>query len=490
MVNIIVFSQNLMLTSLVDYLSDESLKNNCIFVTPHKLFEFEKIQIKKITENPTFYSFSDLLTDKDEETIDSVSYKHSLRNVLEYYDAIKEKKNQLIINKLLDGTPDFNGIIFSDDLGICLPLWISAGFKEAYGNYYYTIDRSISHKRQGFLGSINSYLNNQIYKSKTKDGKKVLFYGNLDRVGYRIDLTFQRTKIENIKYIIQKILFKFFRAFPCSNKVVRLSSIHESIKWNFPNYARFKIGVIQDGFLPDNYSSRYLKFVGNNITYLAWDKIGCSTFKYHKLPYSILPYRNKIYLPYPVFSNSIKKILFSASGAGDWTALKNRSDDDNLVIVAGELAKRFPEIQIIFRCHPSWIHPSHQGINSVNRVMKYFESLGIKNIILSGNIPEVNLNNYKLSFSRNSYEKDLENVDLVIGEHSISMIDAAIKQIPFISVNVTGRRDFFSSITRLGFPHAENLEELITYINNYGTSNCVDSFDSAVDNYNSMTNEE
>ena len=146
MVNIIVFSQNLMLTSLVDYLSDESLKNNCIFVTPHKLFEFEKIQIKKITENPTFYSFSDLLTDKDEETIDSVSYKHSLRNVLEYYDAIKEKKNQLIINKLLDGTPDFNGIIFSDDLGICLPLWISAGFKEAYGNYYYTIDRSISHK--------------------------------------------------------------------------------------------------------------------------------------------------------------------------------------------------------------------------------------------------------------------------------------------------------------------------------------------------------
>ena len=100
------------------------------------------------------------------------------------------------------------------------------------------------------------------------------------------------------------------------------------------------------------------------------------------------------------------------------------------------------------------------------------------------------MSNYKLSFSRNSYEKDLENVDLVIGEHSISMIDAAIKQIPFISVNVTGRRDFFSSMTKLGFPHAESFEELVTYINNYGSSSCVDSFNTAVEHYNRMTDEE
>ena len=489
MVNIIVFSQNLIFSSLIDYLTNCSLKSDCVFVTPHKLFDNEKNIIRKTVKNAVFFSFADLLNDHEEETIDFLAFEKQPLSLSEYYNLIKIDKNKRILDKLKSEYHELNGFVFSDDLGIDLQTWLDGGFKKVKGEYYYS-DNLIVASKNHYFDAIKTILHNTVYKAKTIDGSKVFFYGSLSRVGYRLDLDFRKAKFENVKFLIQRIIYKLFKYFPCNKRIIRLSSIHESVKWNFPNYKGFEIGLIQDGFLPDNYSSKYLKFVGDNVTYLTWDKLGNLTFEYHNIKHKIIPFRKKIYLPYPKFSKTVKKILFSASGAGDWTALKNRSDDDNLVIVAGQLAKMFPGIKIVFRCHPSWIHPSHQGVNSVNRVMEYIESLNIENFTLSGNIPANSLSNYKFSFSRNSYEKDLENVDLVVGEHSISMIDAAIKGIPFISVNVTGRRDFFSSITKLGFPHAESLEELVQYINLYGNEECVNLFNKAVDNYNSMTDEE
>lgn len=489
MTKIILFSQNLVFSSLISFLRNNIFSEKYVFVTPHKLFDFEKKQILEIACDSTFYSFSELISDEIEQNIDIESYNEEARSLSNYYDLIKKKKNLEIIKAVINSHASFDGYVFSDDLGIDLQTWIDQGFKRVYGEYYY-LESKEGKKKRNYFESIKAISNNTIFKAKSKKGEIILFYGSLNRVGYRLDLTFKKTKFENTKYIIQLILFKLFKWFPCNKKIIRLSSIHESVKWNFPKYKRFSVGIIQDGFLPENYSSRYLKFVGENVTYLTWDILGNLTFEFHNIKHKIIPFRKKVYLPYPKFSTKVKKILFSASGAGDWTALKNRSDDDNLVIVAGELAKRFPNIEIVFRCHPSWIHPNHQGVNSVNRVMEYIGSLGTKNFVLSGNIPENSLSNYKFSFSRNSFEKDLENVDLVVGEHSISMIDAAIKGIPFISVNVTGRRDFFSSITKLGFPHAESLDELVQFVNHFGNDECVNSFNKAVNSYNSMTDEE
>ena len=48
-----------------------------------------------------------------------------------------------------------------------------------------------------------------------------------------------------------------------------------------------------------------------------------------------------------------------------------------------------------------------------------------------------------LSYKRSSFEDDLKDVDLVFGEHSVSMLDAGFKNVLFASCNVTGHRNFW-----------------------------------------------
>ena len=87
-------------------------------------------------------------------------------------------------------------------------------------------------------------------------------------------------------------------------------------------------------------------------------------------------------------------------------------------------------------------------------------------------------------------EEDLANADFVIGEHSISMIDAAFKEIPFFSVNLTGRRNFFVGINELGFPSCKSLNEIERMIKSITTDEFKTSFLKAVNNYNKMTDME
>ena len=154
------------------------------------------------------------------------------------------------------------------------------------------------------------------------------------------------------------------------------------------------------------------------------------------------------------------------------------------------MAKRFPEIKFTYRCHPTWVHPCNVGVNAINRVNDYFESLGLHNLILSSNIPIANTGKtFQLSFARSSLEEDLKNTDFVFGEHSISMIDAAFKGIPFSSVNLTRRRNFFIGINELGFPTCSSHEDIENVINKITNQEFQVNYLKAVDNYNKMTDE-
>ena len=219
--------------------------------------------------------------------------------------------------------------------------------------------------------------------------------------------------------------------------------------------------------------------------------MGTQLFKNQHLPYELIPFRKKIYLPKPNFPNQVKSILVIASGSGDWTALKNRSDDDIMVDAIVQMAKKFPTIQFTYRCHPTWVHPQNVGVNAINRVRDYFEWIDLPNLKLSGNIPPMkNGNEFKYSFSRTSLEADLENTDFVIGEHSISMIDGAFKKIPFFSVNLTKRRNFFEGLNNLGFPFCSSVREIEDMIRNISSESFRVSFLKAIDNYNKMTDME
>ena len=201
-----------------------------------------------------------------------------------------------------------------------------------------------------------------------------------------------------------------------------------------------------------------------------------------------MPIRKNYYLPKPVFPKKVKKILCVASGAGDWTAVKNRSDEDKMIWAFGKIAKMNPDIEIVYRCHPVWIHPLHQGVNSINRAAEYISWLNLPNFKLSGHIPNaIQDGKFCLSYKRSSFEEDLNGVDIVFGEHSIAMIDAAFKSILFSSCNITGHRNYFEDITRLGFPHSESVGDIQSLINKIGSDEFIMEYNRAVDNYNQMT---
>lgn len=495
--NVVLISQNVKLPSLDRIKPILDSETEITILSTQFLFENERELIDNIfAVNCKYLTFADLLTDKEREDCDKDAFcpEKQGQNVFKYYDDVKILKNKRIVDNLLKREKYNKKIIVCDDLGIYKPVWLENGFVSFECDYYHKNELRIKSDsfilrtiKRGVIPILGVFLKlKSDYKRQIsvayKNGKKYLFYGSLNRIGYRIDLDFKRaSKIENIKYILNNLGIVW------KNKTIRLSSFHEGYHIvNDKKQLNFKL--IQDGYLPPNYCSKYLSFYGEHTEFYAWDKIGCNTFKYHNLPHRIMPFRKKYYIPEPKYPQKVKKVLCVASGAGDWTAIKNRSDEDNMVWAFGKIAKLFPNIEFVYRCHPVWIHPLHQGVNSIKRVADYISWLGLPNFRLSGHIPNADQNGtFCLSYKRSSFEEDLDGVDIVFGEHSIAMIDAAFKNILFSSCNVTGHRNFFEDITNLGFPHCGSVEDIAKLIEKLNTVEFKESYDRAIRKYNEMT---
>lgn len=493
--NIVVISQNVKLSSLdrlVPILHEET---EITFVSTQFLFENERELIDNIFNVKCNYlTFSDLLSDKEREDCDKDAFcpQKQGQDVSVYYEDIKRLKNERIVDNLLKRGACKNKIIVCDDLGIDKPVWIENGFVPVLCEYYHVPVVKETNRFMKLIKGVVKFFLLPLRKMMSdfstpisvayKDGVKYLFYGSLNRISYRIDLVFEKaSKIENIKYILNNwgIVWK--------NNTIRLSSFHEGYH-RINDKKELNVKLIQDGYLPPNYSSKYLYFYGKYTEFYAWDKIGCNTFIYHHLPYKIMPIRKKLYLPMPVFPQKIKKVLCVASGAGDWTAIKNRSDEDRMIWVFGQVARQLPDVEFVYRCHPVWIHPMHQGVNSINRAAEYISWLNLPNFKQSGHIPSAMQDGkFCLSYKRSSFEEDLDGVDIVFGEHSIAMIDAAFKSKLFCSCNVTGHRNYFEDITKLGFPHCESVDEIVGLIGSVGVPAFKESYSNAVSNYNQMT---
>lgn len=67
------------------------------------------------------------------------------------------------------------------------------------------------------------------------------------------------------------------------------------------------------------------------------------------------------------------------------------------------------------------------------------------------------------------------------------MIDAAFKGIPFSSVNLTKRRNFFVGINDLGFPSCSTIDDIASMIDLANTAEFKNTYLKAVKNYNNMT---
>ena len=497
--NIVVITQNLVLESL-SRLKTELVGSETLIVSTQYVLENEvEIINSALGVNCNFLNFADLLSDADREKCDVEAFNPIPKNVGAYYARIKKLKNERIVKKLLEVYPCRNLFLVCDDLGIDGKVWCEQGFKKFKCDYYHNPDGSNSpdsllrripkvilarcvHIKNTFKADIwESYSN----------GKKYLFFGSLNRIGYRINLKWKKaSKLENLKYLIECACIKYFHFMP-QNKTVRMSSFHEDTHWNLPDHPNFNTKKIQDGYLPPNYPSKYLYYYGPRTEFYTWDVMGQNTFKYHHLKSRVMPIRNKLYLPTPNYPTKVKKVLCVASGAGDWTAIKNRSDEDMMMVAFGKVAALFPDIEFVYRCHPVWIHPQHQGVNSINRAASYIDYLNLPNLKLSGNIPNATQDGqFVLSYKRSSFEENLKDVDIVFGEHSVSMIDAGFKNIIFSSCNMTGHRNYFEDMTKLGFPHCESIEEICSLLNSINTQDFKKNYNMAVKNYNEMTDRE
>lgn len=497
--NIIVITQNVKLPSLAS-LKDSLVPGEVLVVSTQFVFENEvEIINKALGKECKYIDFADLLSDKEREQCDIDAFDKSFRSMGMYYDHIKELKNERIVARLKESYGFKNCLLVSDDLGIDRDVWVDNGFTPVSCEYYHNEEKPSGKPSRfyrvwmtirGQIKAIGKYYKGDIWLTSF-NGRKHIFFGSTNRIGYRMNLVFKKaSKWENVKFIVQYYCIKLFGYMP-SNETVRMTTFHEDSHWGLPDHKNFHVKKIQDGYLPPNYSSKYLYFFGTGTEFYAWDEIGCHTFQYHHLNYAIMPFRKKLYLPEPRYPKQVKKVLCVASGAGDWTAIKNRSDEDMMMWTFGKVASMFPDIEFVYRCHPVWVHPQHQGVNSIQRAAEYYDWLNLPNLKLSGNIPSANQGGkFVLSYKRSSFEEDLKDVDIVFGEHSVSMIDAGFKNILFASCNVTGHRNFWEDITKLGFPHCESVDDIANLLKSITTPEFKDSYGQAVNNYNEMTDRE
>lgn len=499
--NIIIISQNIKLDSLSKLTEHIKPNSGTLVISTQLIFENEAKQIDDILHcKCTYINFSDLMTDAEMEAcdIDAFHPDETQRDTNPYYQDIKILKNERIIEKVDAKYPAPNKIVVCDDLGIHLDSWISAGYKKVDCDYYfnrqsppkkyakYTLRQKLQKKKfyktlRSIRDAIRHILTDEHLSVAYQEGQKYVFWGSLNRIAYRLILTFKPAgRLEYVRMYVDKYI-------NTQPKTIRLSTLHEGHnKW--ADLKGLNVRLLQDGYLPPNYGSNYLYFYGRNTTFYTWDYIGQLTFRHFHLPAEICPFRKKMYLPEPVFPKKVKKILVATSGAGDWTAIKNRSDEDKMLQAFGKIAKLFPDIEIIYRCHPVWINPEYQGVNSINRAAEYIAWLNVPNMHISANIPNPHESTgFRHSFSRNSFDEDLKDVDVVFGEHSVAMLDGGFKGKVFCSVNVTGRRNLFKGITDLGFPHCENVEQIAEIINSVNSKEFENKYMEAVGRYNNMT---
>lgn len=497
METIVLFSQNLKLESLKNRIKEITVEDGVCFLTTHFLFENERDYLKKMFGNCEFKTFADFLTDSEMALCDTQAYTSREMAYTDYLSGLKYKKNEIVANKILSVHHPKYKYSISDDLGIDGQVWKDNGFKYIKAEYYYTEPVSAKYyiKKILFSSKTIDRMYHKIKSNKVQhipeevhvgyfEGRKYVFLGKLSRIGYRLDIDFKPSEEECEKLNRGQ--------FETKETCTYMTTWHEHGKCNVPDNQKYDVRWAQDGYLPPNYSHKDYFFKPDNVKYYCWDILGTQLFKNQGLPYEMIPFRKKLYLPESKFPSEVKNVLIVASGSGDWTALKNRSDDDIMVDAFVQMARRFPNIHFTYRCHPTWVHPQNVGVNAINRVHDYFKWLNLPNLTLSSNIPPMfdATGKYKLSFSRTSLEEDLKQADFVIGEHSISMIDAAFKKIPFFSVNITNRRSFFVGITDLGFPCCSTIEEIGNMIKNIDTESFRNMFLKAVDNYNKMTDME
>ena len=457
-------------------------------LTPHVVFEHERRWVAEVCEGQVEYrTFHDLLGQVEAELCDTeadrlVVEKNPQRSgrVGEYYRTIKYLKNKAAAGKLSEEFVWNGGAVFCDDLGICADVWRAEKLKDCVPRTVVRRVSMVERLKRWCARSVRcQYLSHR--------GQCWLLVGRPERLGQYLEregVALRSPSRAGALWLgLQLIMF----AGPGGQRrVVRwlwwavnsawrqangrvtwlVAAVHEDsgALECLAEALGMKYGNLQDSFLPSYYPSRYLLYRPAVERFYVWDDFSHGIFKRHGLVSERWSGYRSWRLPQVRDAKAVRCIVYLSSGAGDWSALKNRSDEDLALELLVRVARARPDIKILYRPHPLWLHPEHQGVDSINRVVRYLEMLELPNIRVSQGAQMDGrgfLASANLSVVSSTVEEDMQSADLVLGEHSQTMLVAAQSGKVIAGVNVAKHTPYFADYVHVGFPLIESTKDLL-----------------------------
>ena len=523
-INLVIFSLSTSEGSLVSALKSVDQEGEQLFcLSPHLVFDHERNRIcQQVGREVFFVSFYEFISQEEMEYCDQEADSRIVNEfgrrqgkMAMYFSLIKQIKNEIIFKNINKRYALNKKIILADDLGIDGEIWCRNGFVPSSAFFQERSRRRlrIVAKIQKAVGKL--WTSFPVYDLKVAE-KEYYFLGKIERIDQYLDkkkcliapvpigeFGLLNMMIKMAAFLKEgafcsilfvpiirflAALFKLRKKKKINDIIVPVHEDKDALGWIAYFLDTRKI-CLQDGYLPEYYPSVYLKYKMNVDNFYIWDKLSRGLFDRHALKCEVWEGFRRMTLPLISEQNrSIRQVVFLASGAGDWTALKNRSDEDLAFIAFLDAAKRLPGIRFIYRPHPLWVHAEHQGIRSIERIACYARDVGLSNFFVSeGAAREGRIfsKDQSLSLPPTTINDDIKNSDIIFGDHSQAMITAAQGKKIIASVSLARRTEFFSSYSRLGFPVLRSCEGIVDFIKKAeGDPDFLRSYNGAIHRYN------
>lgn len=443
--------------------SIESIKLTCfregfrsvMLLTTHQMFSTEQELVRAISESTVIFPFVAFLNDLEMEECDNKATRECQEKFSgspSYFGRFMERsvyyKNSVAFENLLNRYRPVK-LYFSVGLGVSEGFWRKMGAAPIESVEFTVEPIPRSRVRWKALKSLSREI------SVIGDHEaKFVFFGTLKRLGLRAE-----ARPRQGAFLLSKWGWSLgYRAPGLAAWLLKMwlhcsggkhwsicTTIHEylpRLSW-IARKLNHELFIFVDGHHPSNYPRSYLDQYGP-ATFVSADVISARWFK---------KYKRRVCGPFsfqqpPVFTpcktTEVDTVLLAMNHAGDWSALINRSDSDRLIGAFVELARAVPSLNFIIRLHPTMTHPDHEGVHSMNRVVEYVEQSELPNLKVSDVL----------------LREDLSRAQLCLSEYSQVLIDSWRKGMLGFGVNLTGRRSFLLDYEELGFPVADDWEEL------------------------------
>ncbi|MBF0234922.1 MAG: hypothetical protein HQK65_18090 [Desulfamplus sp.] len=462
-----VINQNIILSEIVELCRKEFIQS-ALLVTTHRIFPTEENSFIKIANNIKILAFSDLLSESDMCRCDEIATnrllieKNSCCNSNynhQFMSTCINEKNRILYERLLSNYK-FNKIFYIPGLGISESFWKKKGAVLHAPKQHLIITNN---RKNNVLKILMPLFNRakmaiSFIKPKTKfliqsEGKTFVFLSSINRL---------RIRPETSAHKIKKRYCRFDK-----------ENIYCMTMHGYDGILANKVGgvlVFVDGYLPSNYSRSYVDCYGSNDIFVVRTMFDDRWLTAHGKKTMKPPDFIEQEVFAPCMITSANHVLIALNHAGDWSALINRSDTDELVIAASEMARKLPKIEFRIRIHPTMNQPEHEGLYSSIRIEQFVRSVNIPN----------------LDISTHSLPDDLEWADIFLSEYSQVLLDSLRNGKFGIAVNLTKRRSFMQDYADLGFFYANSINDaidVIHYIVNMTYKSTTEQ-NIAVNNYN------